>query len=113
MGPCVCSMLPVLLTVARVPYARNVKDMAQPPTNLVVSALSCIHCLSQRQKNCRLRAFLPLLIQSSGGIGHAVSLAEPGYVGNGATWSRWKSHPFHYLSRRLHLSRAQSERIGA
>jgi hypothetical protein len=113
MGLCVCSMLPVLLTVARVPYACNVKDMAQPPPNLVVSVLSCIHCRNQRQKSSRLHAFLPLLIQSCGVIGHAVSLAEPGYVGNGATWSQWKSHPFHYLSRRLQLSRVQSERIGA
>ena len=112
MGPCVCSMLPVLLTVARVPYARSVKNMARPLKNLVVSALCCIHCLSQCQKSIHLPAFLPLLIPSSGVIGHAVSLAEPGYVGNGATWSRWKSHPFHYLSRCLHLSRVQSERIG-
>ena len=115
MGRCVCSMPPGSLTVARVLYACNVKDMAPPPKNLVVSALSCIPCLSQPQKS-RLRAFLPLplpLIPSSGVIGHAASLAEPGYGGNGATWSRWKPHPFHHLSRRLHLSRALSERIGA
>src|SRR5229473_3063413 len=101
MGRCVCSMPPGSLTVAPVPYASTVKDMASPPKNLVVLVLSCIHCLSQRQKSSRLRAFLSLpLIPSSGVIGHAVSLAEPGYVGNGATWSRWKPHLFHYLSRR-------------
>ncbi len=60
--------------------ASTVKDMASPPKNLVVSALSCIPCLSQRQKS-RLRAFLPLplpFIPSSGVIGHAVSLGAPG-----------------------------------
>ena len=45
MGRCVCSMPPASLTVAPVPYASTVKDMASPPKNLVVSALSCIHCL--------------------------------------------------------------------
>jgi hypothetical protein len=82
---CVCSMPPALLTVARVPCASTVKDMAFPPKNLVVSALFCIPCLSQRRKSRRLRAFLPL-IPSSGGIGRALSLVEPGFVGNAATW---------------------------
>ena len=80
MARCVCSMPPGSLTVAPVPYASTVKDMASAPKNLVVSALSCIPCLSQRQKS-RLHAFLPLplpFIPSSGVIGHAVSLAEPG-----------------------------------
>jgi hypothetical protein len=106
-------MQPVLLTVAPVPYEYHVKDMAHPLKNLAVSALSCIHCLSQCQQSSRLRAFLPLpLIQSCGVIGHAASLAEPGYVGSGVIWSRWKSHPFRHLPQRLHLSRALSERIG-
>ena len=112
MERCVCSMPPGLLTVARVPSASTVKDTAPPPKNLVVSVLSCIPCLSQCQKSSRLPAFL-LLIPSCGGIGHALSLAEPGSGGNGATWSRCKPHPFHHLSRRLHLSLALSERIGA
>src|SRR5713101_245587 len=79
MGRCVCSMPPGSLTVAAVPYARSVKDMAPPPKNHVVSARSCIHCRMWHQKICRLCAFLPLpLIPSCGGIGHAVSLAVPG-----------------------------------
>ncbi len=116
MGRYACFMLPGLLTVAPVPYECHVKDMAPPPKNLVVSALSCIPCLGQRQKSSRLQALLPLpllLILSSGVIGHALSLAEPGYGGSGATWSRCKPQPFHHLSRRLRLSRAPSERIGA
>jgi hypothetical protein len=112
MGRCACSMLPGLLTVAPVPYAGPVKDMARRLKNLVVSALSCIHCLSQCQKSIRLPAFLPL-IPSCGVIGRALSLAEPGYVGSEATWSPWKLHPFHHRPRRLLLSRALSERIGA
>ena len=90
--------------------------MAPPLKNLVVSALSCIPCLSLQQKSRRLRALLPLLlllIPFSGVIGHALSLAEPGYGGNGATWSRCKPQPFHHVSPRLHLSRMHSERIGA
>src|SRR5216683_5583549 len=86
MGRCVCSMPPVLLTVVAVPYARSVKNMARPLKNLVVSALCCIHCLSQCQKSIHLLAFLPL-IPSSGVIGRALSLAEPGYIGSEATWS--------------------------
>ncbi len=81
MQRCVCSLPPGSLTVARVPDASHVKDMTPPPKNLVVSALSCIPCLSQPQKS-RLRAFLSLplpLIPSSGVIGHAASLAEPGW----------------------------------
>ncbi len=113
MGPCVCSMLPGSLTVVAVPYAPNVKDMASPPKNLVVSVLSCIHCRRGHQKSSRLRAFVPLpFIQSFGGIGHALSLAEPGSVGYGATWSPCKPHPFRHLSARLPLSRVHSERIG-
>ena len=116
MGRCVCSMPLGSLTVARVPCASTVKDMASPPKNLVVSALSCIHCRRGHQKSSRRRAVLPLpllLILFSGVIGRAVSLAEPGYGGNGAIWSWYKPHPFHHLSRRLHLSRALNERIGA
>ncbi len=116
MGRCGCSMPPGSLTVAPVPYASTVKDMAPPPKNLVVSALSCIPCRRGPQKSHCLRAFLSLpllLIPFYGVIGHAVSLAEPGYGGNGATWSRCKPQPFHHLSRRLRLSRAHSERIGA
>ena len=114
MGRCVCSMPPGSLTVAPVLSAANVKDMAPPPKNLVVSVLSCIPCRRGHQKSSRLRAFVPLpFLPSCGVIGHAVSLAAPGYVGNGATWSRWKPHPFRHLSRRPHLSRALSERIGA
>src|SRR6266567_5748158 len=78
-GRCVCSLPPGLLTVARVPSASTVKDMASPPKNLVVSALSCIPCRRGRQKSRRLRAFLPL-IPSFGGIGRALSLGEPGSV---------------------------------
>jgi hypothetical protein len=106
-------MPPGLLTVAPVLYECPVKDLAPPPKNLVVSALSCIHCLSQCQKSRRLRAFLPLpLSQSCGVIGHAVSLAEPGYGGSGVIWSQWKLHPFRHLPHRLPLSRVLSERIG-
>jgi hypothetical protein len=112
MGRCVCSMPPGLLTVVPVPYARSVKDMARPRKNLVVSALCCIHCLSQCQKSIHLPAFLPPS-PSCGVIGRAVSLAEPGYVGSEATWSPWKPRPFHHPSRHLLLSRALSERIGA
>jgi hypothetical protein len=106
-------MLPGLQTVAPVPYARNVKDMVSPPKNRVVLALSCIHCLSYCQKSSQQRAFrfFPL-IPSFGGIGHAVSLAAPGYVGNVAIWSRWKPHPFRHFPQRLHFSRERSERIG-
>ena len=86
MGRCACSMPPVLLTVVPVPYARSVKNMAPPPNTLVVSALSCIPCLNQCQKSIHLPAFLPL-IPSCGGIGRAVSLAEPGSIGSEATWS--------------------------
>jgi len=79
MGRCVCSMLPALLTVVPAPCARSVKDMAPPPQNRVVSALSCIPCRMWHQKILRLCAFLPLpLIPSCGEIGHAVSLAVPG-----------------------------------
>src|SRR6266849_2675647 len=114
MERCVCSMLPASLTVAPVPCASPVKNMAPPAKNLVVSALSCILCLSLWQKSRRLRALLLLpLIPSSGGIGHALSLAEPGYVGSAATWSPCKLHSFHHLSPRLLFSRAPSERIGA
>ena len=116
MERCACSMQPASLTVARAPCASPVKNMAPPPNTLVVSALSCIPCLSLRQKSRRLRALLRLplqLIPSCGGIGRAVSLAEPGYGGNGATWSPCKPQSFHHLSRRLRLSRALSERIGA
>jgi hypothetical protein len=111
MGRCACSMPPVLLTVGAVPYARAVKNMARPLKNLVVSALCCIPCLNQCQKNIRLPAFLPL-IPSCGGIGRALSLAAPGSVGSEATWSLWKPRPFHPTPRRLLLSRALSERIG-
>jgi hypothetical protein len=86
MGRCACSMPPGLLTAVPVPYARAVKNMAPSPKNLVGSALCCIHCLSPRQKSIHLLAFLPL-IPSSGVIGRAVSLAEPGSVGSEATWS--------------------------
>ncbi len=93
--------------------ASTVKDMAPPPKNLVVSALSCIPCRRWYQKSSRLRAFLPLpLIPSFGVIGHAVSRAARGYDGNGATWSRWKLRPFHCLPHRLRLSRVQSVRTG-
>ncbi len=95
MGQCVCSMPPVLLTVVSVLYARSVKNMARPLKNLVVSALCCIHCLSQYQKSIHLPTFLPL-IPSYGVIGRAVSLAEPGYIGSEATWSPWKPRPFHH-----------------
>ena len=111
MERCACSMLPGSLTVAAVPYASTVKDMARPPKNLVVSALSCIPCRRGHQKSYRLRAFL-LLIPSYGVIGHAVSLAAPGYVGNAATWSLCRTSPFGHLPRRLHLSHVLSERIG-
>ncbi len=77
MEHCVWSMPPALLTVARVPYAHSVKDMAPPPKNRVVSARSCIPCRMWHQKIHRLCAFLPL-IPFCGGIGHAVSLAVPG-----------------------------------
>jgi hypothetical protein len=113
MGRCACSMPPASLTVALVPCASTVKDMAPPPKNLVVSALSCIPCRRWDQKSRRLRAFLPLpLIPSFGVIGHALSLATRGYDGNGATWSWWKLRPFHCLAHRLRLSRVPSERIG-
>ena len=107
-------MLPGSLTVARVPYASTVKDMVPPPKNLVVLVLSCIHCRRGHQKSSRLRAFVPLpFIQSFGVIGHALSLAKPGSVGYGATWSPYKLHPFRHLSARLPLSHVHSERIGA
>ncbi len=114
MGRYVCSMPPASLTVAPVPCASTVKGMAPPPKNLVVSALSCIHCLDQRQKRRCFQALRPLLlIPSCGVIGHALSLAEPGYGGNGATWSRCKPQPFHPPSPRLCLSHALNEPIGA
>src|SRR5205807_9795333 len=97
MERCACSMLPASLTVAAVPCASPVKNMAPPPKNLVVSALSCIPCLSPRQKSRRLRALLLLpLIPSCGGIGHALSLAEPGSVGCAATCL----HACSFLARR-------------
>ena len=111
MGQYACSMPPASLTVALVPYASTVKDMVPSPKNLAVSALSCIPCRRWYQKSSRLRAFLPL-IPSFGVIGHAVSLAARGYDGNGATWSRWKSRPFHCPAHRLRLSRVLSVRIG-
>jgi hypothetical protein len=112
MGPCGCSMPPASRTAAPVPYASPVKAMAPPPTNHVGSALSCIPCLSQRQKRRHLRALL-LRIPSCGGIGHALSHAAPGYAGNGTTWSRWKHHPVHHRPPRLHRSRVLCARIGA
>jgi len=105
-------MLRVLLTVASAPYAAHVKDMVRSRKNLVVSALSCIHYLSQCQKSIRLPALLPF-IPSCGGIGHVLSLVKPGSVGSEATWSPWRLHLFHRLPRRLRCSRALSERIGA
>ncbi len=116
MEQCACSMLPASLTVAPVPGASPVKNMARPPKTLVVSVLSCIPCLSLRQKSRRLRAWLLLplqLIPSCGGIGHARSLAEPGSGGSAATWSPCKLHLVHHLPPRLLFSRAPSERIGA
>jgi len=114
MEPCVCSMLPASPTVARVPGVSPVKNMAPPPKNLVGSALSCIPCLSLRQESRCLRAWLLLpLIPSCGGIGHAVSLAKPGYNGSAATWSRSKLHPFRHLPPPLRHSRVPNERIGA
>jgi hypothetical protein len=114
MGRYACFMPPGSLTVARVPYASTVKDMAPPPKNLVESALSCIHCRRWCQKSSRLRALLPLpLIPSFGVIGHAASLVAPGYDGNKVTWSPWKPRPFSHLSHHLRLSRVRSVRIGA
>jgi hypothetical protein len=79
MGQSASSMLPVSLTVEPVPDARCVKDMVPPPKNLVGSVLSGMPYLRSLPKSRRLRAFLPLAaIPFSGGIGHAVSLAEPG-----------------------------------
>src|SRR6266571_749263 len=102
MGRCGCSMLPGSLTVVAVPSASTVKDMVPPPKNLVVSVLSCIHCRRGHQKSSRLRALVPLpFIPFCGVIGHALSLAEPGSGGYGATWSRWKPNPFRHLSARL------------
>ena len=113
MGRCACSMPPASLTVAPVPCASTVKDMAPPLKNLAVSARSCIRYRRWYQKSRHLRTFLPLpLIPSFGVIGHAVSRAVRGYTGNGATWSPWKVRPFHYLPHRLRLSRVQSVRIG-
>ena len=115
MERCACSMPPASLTVAPVPCVSPVKNTAPPPKNLAVSALSCIPCLSLRQKSRRLRALLLLplqLIPSCGGIGHARSLAEPGSVGSAATWSPCKLHSIHHLPSRLLFSRAPSERIG-
>ena len=90
MERCGCSMLPVSLTVARVPCAHSVKDMAPLPTNPVASALSCIlshnHHLSLRLKSVRLRTCLPP-IRFSGLTGRAVSHAGPGYSGSEVTWS--------------------------
>src|SRR5260370_17461145 len=107
-------MLPALRTVARVHGASPVKNMAPPPKNLVGSALSCIPCLSLRQESRPLPALLLLpLIPSCGGIGHAASLAKPGYDGSAATWSRSKPHPFRHLPAPLRHSRVPNERIGA
>src|SRR5207248_594049 len=88
MERCACSMLPASLTVAAVPCASPVKNMAPPPKNLVVSALSCIPCLSLRQKSRRLRALLLLPLQfipSCGGIGPRTQPRR--------AWIRWqRSH---------------------
>ena len=114
MEQCVCSMPLGSPTVALVPGASPVKNMAPPPKNLVGSALSCIPCRWGHQKSRHLQAFLPPpLIPSCGVIGHAASLAEPGYDGNGATWSPSKPRPFRHLPQRLRLSRVLNERIGA
>jgi hypothetical protein len=78
MGRCVWSMPPASLTVARVPYALTVKDMAPPRKNRVESARSCIPC-QRRSQSCRFRAVLPLVpTRSCGEIGHALSLAVTG-----------------------------------
>jgi hypothetical protein len=77
MGRCVWSMRLASLTVARVPYAPSVKDMASPAKNRVESARSCIPC--RRRFQSRLRALLPLVLtRSCGETGHALSLAVTG-----------------------------------
>ena len=112
MGRCACFMPPASLTVAPVPCASTVKDMASRLKNRVGSALSCIPCHSQRQNTLRLPVCL-LRIPSCGGIGPALSRAAPGYGGSAATWSRWKPCPFPHLPPRLHRSHARCARIGA
>jgi len=110
MGRGVWSMRPASLTVARVPDAHRVKDMAAPPTNRVGSARSCIPCHRGDQRSSRLRAFrLVFLTRSCGEIGHALSLAVTGYAGNGVIWSPWKLPPFHQpLLHRLRRSHVRS-----
>src|SRR5438132_5730155 len=103
MERCACSMPPAELPVAPVPCVSPVKNTAPPPKNLAVSALSCIPCLSLRQKSRRPWALLLLPLQfipSGGGIGHARSLAEPGSGGSAATWSPCKLHSIHHLPSR-------------
>jgi hypothetical protein len=79
MEHCVWSMPPALLTVARVPYAHSVKDMAPPPKNRVESVRSCVLCQRASQRSHCLRAFVSLaLILSCGEIGHALSLVVTG-----------------------------------
>jgi len=79
MGRCVWSLRPASLTVARVPYAYRVKDMAPPPKNRVGSARSCIPCHRGDQRSSRLRAFLLLVLtRSCGEMGHALSLVVTG-----------------------------------
>src|SRR5207237_1510741 len=77
MERCACSMPPASLTVAPVPCVSPVKNTAPPPKNLAMSALSCIPCLSLRQKSRRPWALLLLPLQfipSCGGlVTHAAS----------------------------------------
>ncbi len=106
------AQLPHRSTLSRFLAALGETSVEAQRSVYLQDALSCIHCLNQRQMSGRLPTFLPL-IPYCGEIGHALSLAELGYEGLRATWSACEPYPFHYLPPRLQFSRVHSERIGA
>jgi hypothetical protein len=85
------------ITECRFLAALDKASVEAPRSEYLQDALSCIHCLNQRQKTSRLHAFLPL-IPSCGEIGHALSLAELGTARSQCTTNLLLSKPILDLS---------------
>jgi hypothetical protein len=92
-----CTQLPARSALSRFLTALDKASVEAPLSEYLQDALSCIHCLNQRQKTSRLHAFLPL-IPSCGEIGHALSLAELGTARSQCTTNLLLSKPVLDLS---------------